>query len=174
MEQASGDQRRASGFRKRLYAERHGSPYQLLYSYPAPSDAYFGLSLSRQIDWTIENFLADVVAWITAWLGIVDSTRYRILLTTFSDIVADERRYIGKILEFYGIPHERFRPPDIARTVAGSHFRVGREDEWLEVFSPAQIERTTAMIGDELLTRFGWPEAGRPQRFDHRFCSAAD
>jgi hypothetical protein len=159
----------------RLYAERDGSPYQLLYSYPAPSDAYFRSSLSGQIDWTIENFLATAVAWIAAWLDIIDSGRYRILLTTFADIVADEQRYIGRILDFYGIPRHRFRAPDIARTIAGSHFRVGREDEWAEVFSPAQIERSTAMIGDELLHRFGWPEARpRASRFDHRFASAAD
>jgi len=158
---------------QRLHAERHASPHQLLYCYPAPPEEYFRYPLARQIDWNIEHFLAGAVAWIRGWLEIVDDGRYRILLTTYSDIVADERRFIGSILDFYGIARERFRRPLIERTVAASHFRVGREDEWADVFSPRQIERTTAMIGETLLERFGWAYP-RPRATPARYVCAAD
>lgn len=141
----------------RLYGERHNGRYEHLFVYPAPAEAYYGWSFGRQVDWNIEHFLPSVVAWMRSWLATCDSRRYDILLTSFSELARDELSYIHKILEFYAIPQALFRRPHIEKTVQGSHFRAGLEDEWMMAFSPEQIAKATAMIGRDLIERFGWP-----------------
>jgi hypothetical protein len=55
----------------------------------------------------------------------------------------------------HAVPHDRFQRRSFERAADGSHFRVGRADEWRDCFTPAQIARATQMIGDDLLRRFG-------------------
>jgi hypothetical protein len=142
----------------RLHRERDSAPHHLLYVCPTPPERYFELSLSDQVDWNIDHFLPNAMTWIRTWLEVHDSGRHKILLTTFSDIIASENDYLLKILDFYGIPRDRFRRPVIDKTVAASHFRVGREDEWRDCFTPDQLARCKALIGRELMERFGWPD----------------
>ena len=87
------------------------------------------------------------------------SRQYDILLTTYSELAHDELGYIHKILDFYDIPRTLFCCPKIEKTISGSHFRVGLEDEWMTELTSDQVLRATAMIGDDLLTRFAWPLA---------------
>lgn len=141
----------------RLYGERGDGKYEHLFVYPTPPEGYYAWPFCRQVDWNIEHFLPSVVAWTRSWLAIHDSRRYDILLTSFSELARDELSYIHKILDFYTIPHGLFRRPQIAKTVRGSHFRAGLEDEWLGAFSPDQTARATSMIGQDLIERFSWP-----------------
>jgi hypothetical protein len=157
----------------RLYSERHDGDYQHLYVYPAPPESYFYWSFVKQLDWNIEHFLPNVMVWTRSWLAIHDSRRYDILLTNYSELARDELAYIYKILDFYGIPHRLFNRPDIDKTILGSHFRSGIEDEWLAAFTPDQIARTTAMVGSDLIGRFGWPSP-LPRPVDHSPDSAYD
>ena len=143
----------------RLHAKRHFAPYELLYACPAPPEEFFGYSFSEQVDWNIHHFLPSVLSWTRTWVETHDSGRHKILMTTFSDILAGEEDFIFKILDFYDIPRALFRRPDTEQTIHGSHFRAGRADEWRDSFTPDQIAQTTRMVGDDLLRRFGWPLA---------------
>ena len=66
-----------------------------------------------------------------------------------------ELAFIHKILDFYEIPHSLFRQPVIEKTVFGSHFRAGLEDEWTTAFTADQIAKANAQIGRDLIERFG-------------------
>jgi Sulfotransferase domain len=145
----------------RLYRERGKGEYEHLFVYPAPPEAYYGWPFCRQVDWNIEHFLPSVVAWTRSWLAAYDSRRYDMLLTTFSELARDELGYIHRILDFYAISRGLFRRPHIAKTLQGSHFRAGLQDEWLTAFSADQAAKATAAIGQDLIERFGWPP-GRP------------
>ena len=147
----------------RLYSERGDGKYHYLFVYPAPPEAYYGWPFCRQVDWNIAHFLPRVVTWTRSWLEIHDARRYDILLTSFSELARDELGYIHKILDFYAIPHELFRRPHVEKTLLHSHFRAGLEDEWRTAFNPDQIAKATAMVGHDLIERFGWP-AGSPQQ----------
>jgi hypothetical protein len=94
-----------------------------------------------------------------SWVSVYDSRQYDILLTSYSEIVRGEIEYVHKILDFYCIPRARFVRPTVEKTIPESHFRVGWENEWMTSFSDDQISRATAMIGDDLLSRFYWPLA---------------
>jgi len=140
----------------RVYSERENGEYQHLFVYPTPPEAYYDWPFHIQVDWNIDNFLPSVVTWTRSWLAVYDSRQYDILLTTYSELCRDECAYIQKITDFYGIPRERFNRPKIEKTIPGSHFRAGLEDEWITEFTSDQILRSTATIGQDLLTRFAW------------------
>src|SRR5262245_16265014 len=140
----------------RLYSEQQNGEHQCLGVYPAPPLSYYDWPFRRQVDWNIENFLPSVVAWVRSWLRVHDSHQYDILLTTYSELACDELRYIHKILDFYGVPRGLFQMPKIQKTIQGSHFRTGLEDEWMTAFTHDQILRVTEMIGEDLLMRFAW------------------
>ena len=95
-----------------------------------------------------------------SWLALCDTRQYNILLTSYSDLARDETAYINQILDFHGIPRSLFRRPQIEKTVVASHYRVGSENEWLTAFNAGQIAKSTAMIGDDLIERFGWDRVG--------------
>jgi hypothetical protein len=88
---------------------------------------------------------------------VYDTGKRKILLSTYSEIVSSEENYLFKILDFYNIPRNRFVLSELKRTINDMHFRVGREDEWRDVFTREQIIRTTDIIGTRLLERFNWP-----------------
>jgi hypothetical protein len=140
----------------RLYGERDNGKFEHLFVYPAPPEPYFSWPFRRQLDWNINHFLPSVVAWTRLWLAVYDSRQYDILLTSYSDLAHDEIAYLNKILDFYQIPRGLFRQPRIEKTVLASHYRVGSETEWLTAFTAGQIAKSTAMIGGDLIERFGW------------------
>jgi hypothetical protein len=140
----------------RLHRERHNAPHHLLYVCPTPPKHYFGLSLSQKVDWNIEHFLPNVLSWTKTWIETHDAGHHKILLTTFSDIVSGEDEFLFRILDFYEISRERFSRPAIESN-DDLHFRVGREDEWRDWFTPMQLAQIRVMIDGPLTERFGWP-----------------
>jgi len=140
----------------RLYGERDNGKYHHLFVYPAPPVSYFGWPFCQQVDWTIEHFLPSAAAWTRLWLTVYHSRQYEILLTSFSELARDELGFIHKILDFYEIPRSLFCRPVIEKTVLGSHFRAGLEDEWMTAFTTGQIAKANSHIGRDLIERFGW------------------
>ena len=127
----------------------------LLWVTPTPPPGYFELELSEKIGWNIVHYYPDLVDWLRGWLKVYDRGRFNILLTTYDELIADERRLFDRILDFHGIPRQRFQfmPLPKDRDV---HFRKGDPDEWRSVYSPSQIEACNAHLPDHLLERFGW------------------
>jgi hypothetical protein len=142
----------------RLHRERHNAPHHLLYVCPTPPKHYFGLSLSQKVDWNIEHFLPNVLGWTKTWVETHDAGHHNILLTTFSDILSSEDEFLFRILDFYEISRDRFSRP-VVESNDDLHFRVGREDEWRDWFTPMQLAQIRVMIDGPLTERFGWPLA---------------
>src|SRR5262249_12549969 len=141
----------------RLHREGGTGAYQLLKIYPSPPSEYFGKTFAEKADWNIESFLPAAVHWIETWLDVYDSRKYRILLTTYSEIVSNESTYLFKIMDFCEISRDRFVRPELKKTIQDMHFRAGLEDEWRMALTREQLERANSIIGQELLDRFNWP-----------------
>ena len=126
------------------------------YTLHLPPPSFLEWSFEEQVDWHIDEYLPPLVQWLRNWLDLgpeVDGIR--ILFTTYEEFLMDEQKYFEKILDFYEIPQESFVHHPVEKTLE-YHFRVGTTDEWKSVFTPEQQRRATAIIGDDLLNRFGW------------------
>jgi hypothetical protein len=124
-------------------------------SCPAAPAEYYGWSLGRQIDWQIGVYLPQAVGWIEDWLRYAQTMRSKVLITSFEDLVRSEPIFMRTILDFLGIPHALMRRAEVKKTEA-THFRMGRVDEWVEVFTPDQARSATKLIPDALLREFRW------------------
>jgi hypothetical protein len=140
----------------RLHRERHNAPHHLLYVCPTPPKHYFDLSFSQKVDWNIEHFLPNVLSWTKRWVEVHDAGHHNILLTAFSNIVSSADEFLFRILDFYEISRERFSRP-VIESNDDLHFRVGKEDEWRDCFTPMQLAQIRVMIDGPLAERFGWP-----------------
>jgi hypothetical protein len=128
----------------------------LWWVYPTPSEEYYGLSLEKQIDWSIDNYLPICVQWVKSWLHMIKETPcLDVLVTTYEDFIADNNAFIGKILEFYGIPKEAFCAPTIDKTLL-VNYRKGDPNEWREEFTEDQKKRANQIVSEPLLERFHW------------------
>jgi hypothetical protein len=128
---------------------------QLLYFTPRPPFGYFEFPLSRQIDWQIENYMPQLVAWATRWVEIADRGTIPILITQQNDLRLEEKAFFDAILAFYQIDLD-YDLPNIAKTLDETHFRKADPMEWRQTFTPDQAIRATSLISDSLSTRFGW------------------
>jgi hypothetical protein len=128
---------------------------QLLYFAPRPPVGYFAFSLSRQIDWQIENYMPQLVLWATRWVEIADRGTIPILITHQNDLRLEEKAFFDAILAFYRIDLD-YALPNLARTMDETHFRKADPMEWRRTFTPAQAIRATSMIPESLSKRFGW------------------
>ena len=124
---------------------------------PAPPPEFHEWPLAGQIDWMLAEYLPNCVTWIGDWLAILDSgvRGIDILLTTYEEMLADERGLIQRILAFFGVPESAYTWPTVPKTMA-AHFRQGTPDEWRHVFTPEQQERATALVPSEWRERFLW------------------
>lgn len=127
---------------------------------PTPPSEYYKWKLSKQIDWNIENFLPEVVAWMNAWLEFKEQedakdNGFKILLTTYDDFLSDDIGFYNKVLDFYEIPREQFvyKPAEKTET---THFRKGDVNEWRKVLTQAQKDRVNEIVPLALLQKFGW------------------
>ena len=126
------------------------------YTVHKPPADFLSWSFERQLDWQLETHLPSVVAWLRGWVKYdSDPQGIRILWTTFDELIRDEQGFFDRILEFYGIPRELFAFVPAEKSIK-YNFRVGRADEWREVFTAEQQRAAGAMIGKDLLDRFGW------------------
>ena len=126
----------------------------LLYSARRTPPGYFESSLSQKIEWQIENYLPDLIAWTSQWVEIADQGTIPILITHQDQLQADERAFFDTILAFYQIKLD-YTLPNLPKTDE-THFRLADPAEWKRTFTPKQAARATSEIPDELRTRFGW------------------
>jgi hypothetical protein len=112
---------------------------------------------ARQMDWLIEHNIRACVAWIRQWLDAHERerSRLRILFTTFEEFHRDDRAFFGKILSFMDIPEASFQSPAPPKE-GHDHYRVGKVDEWRQVYTEQQQQQATALVPAELYERFGW------------------
>jgi hypothetical protein len=128
---------------------------QLLYVAPRPPVGYFAFSLSRQIDWQIENYMPQLVLWARRWVEIADRGTVPILITHQNDLRIGEKAFFDAILAFHQIDRD-YALPSLARTMEETHFRKADPMEWRRTFTPDQAARATSLVPRSLSARFGW------------------
>jgi hypothetical protein len=128
---------------------------QLLYFTPMTPSGYFEFSLSRQIDWQIENYMPQLVLWAKRWVEIADTGTIPILITHQNDLRLEEKAFFDAILAFNQIDLD-YALPNLARTMDETHFRKADPTEWRRTFTPDQAKRATSLISESLSARFGW------------------
>jgi hypothetical protein len=111
--------------------------------------------LGAQIDWCIENYLPLLVRFLADWRAAdADPERpISALFMSFETFRVEPARYFDRVLEFYGVPRERFAADAEAAVV---HLRKGQIDEWRGVFSAAQRRRAWDLIPEDMAEAFGW------------------
>jgi hypothetical protein len=134
---------------------RSDESVELLYVAPRPQAGYFALPLMRKIDWQLEHYLPQMVAWATRWVEVADRKTIPILITLQHDLKRDERAFFGQILDFYDFDRD-YNLPKLPRTLNDTHFRLADPDEWRRTFTLDQMNRANAMIPPLLRRRFGW------------------
>jgi hypothetical protein len=123
----------------------------------APPGDYYDRGIASKIDWLIEHHLDVFVRWIASWVEAESELGAQLHFTSYEDFVRDPWAVVESILDFHGIPRGRFARVDLPKSAA-LNFRVGRTDEWREVFTPAQQARCRARLPDALMRRFAWLE----------------
>ncbi|MEE8501813.1 MAG: hypothetical protein V3S23_03775 [Kiloniellales bacterium] len=120
-----------------------------------PPAQVLGGDLGGQIDWCIENYLPLLVRFLADWRAAdADPERpISVLFMSFEKFRAEPAGYFERVLEFYGVPRERFAAEAQAEVV---HLRKGEIDEWRGVFTEAQRRRAWDSIPGDLAEAFGW------------------
>lgn len=103
-------------------------------------------------------FYNNAIRWIDGWVKL--SKEIPVTFTTFEDMVADWESFVERYVDMYGGPREYFSMENAAPHRDGTdyHFREGRPDEWMEVFSQEERKLLSGMLPDQLKDRFNWPE----------------
>jgi hypothetical protein len=127
----------------------------LLYFTPRPPTGYFEFSLSRKIDWQIENYLPQLVSWVARWVEVADAGTIPILITHQNDLRTQEKAFFDAILAFHQIDLD-YALPNLPRRVDETHFRLADPMEWRRTFTPDQAARAMTLITKPLRIRFGW------------------
>jgi hypothetical protein len=130
----------------------------LLYSKPRPPVEYFERPLSGKIDWQIDNFLPQLIAWAARWLEIADYGTIPIWITHQDDLRTNEKTFFDSILAFYGLGRD-YILPNLPRTMEDTHFRRADPMEWRQTLTPQQAARATSLIPASLQIRFGWGDS---------------
>jgi Sulfotransferase domain len=120
-----------------------------------PPEQYCRWAFRKQLDWHIDHHLVSLVAWLRQWKAAEENPPIKILRTQYEELINNERALFNRILEFYGVCADGIdmRPP---KKTTKSHYRVGRADEWRDVFTAEQKTRSHDIIGRDILQHFGW------------------
>lgn len=136
-----------------INAYRKKAPLVVHNMYPPIPEEYFDMAFSEQLDWQITNYLPACVKWIEDWFDVVDNDDdLDILVMTYEEFTKDNVAYIHRILDFYGISHDRFTMPDIKKET-GVHFRKGHTSEWRDVLSDVQKQRAAEILSPLVIER---------------------
>ena len=119
--------------------------------------AYQEWPLEKQIDWQIENYLPQQIAWVGDWLETSKDAGFptRVMFTTQEGLKQDQKAFFERLLDFLGIDAARFKMPNPPRS-GQSNFRSGATDEWRHVFTNEQAGKATSMMPPGLFAAFGW------------------
>ena len=139
---------------------------------PRVPSGYFDFSLSRKIDWQIDNYLPQLITWTAQWVAVADSETIPILITHQNDLRTNEKAFFDAILAFYQLNFD-YTLPNPPRTLEATHFRRADPMEWIKTFTPDQIVLATSMIPRPLAMRFGWDDPTHGQQIVERLSTAA-
>lgn len=124
-----------------------------------PGPAVLQQDLAAAIDWSIARYLPLLTEMIEGWIEVERSGAegIKVLFMDFETFRRSEEGYLERVLDFYGIPRERWQASrsEQAEVV---HLRKGEIDEWRRVFTPEQQAAAWAAIPAALSDRFGWTE----------------
>ncbi|MBO6785023.1 MAG: sulfotransferase domain-containing protein [Alphaproteobacteria bacterium] len=124
---------------------------------PALPADYFERDFAEKLDHLLSSHYAQLIEWTQNWVAAENTVPgLDIRITTFEEFVADPRGFMAEVLAFFEIPETAFDDTNLPRREAQTHFRVGRTDEWLEVFSEDQKARANTLLPKDLCTRFAW------------------
>ena len=133
------------------------NPLLALCVFPAtPSWYYTDLTFTQKLDWQIANYYPALVAWIDRWCDVISDPAYagKIRVTAYEDLVGREAAFIEAFIsKTWRIAASKIELPP---RNSSNHFRNGAVDEWRRVFTPQQIDKTTAMISPRAREMFGW------------------
>lgn len=113
-------------------------------------------------NWKLKDFIEyfilrtpEYVNRIQGWLAVYRQEVFPILITTYEEFLDGEEEFFRKILAFYDIPNEEFKPTCVPKNSVYK-FRKGTKNEWREVLTLEQQERINSMIPGELFEFFNW------------------
>jgi hypothetical protein len=112
---------------------------------------FSALSHEQQLDYFIDAFFEDSIAWLNAWVDAIEgaSGNIEIRVMNHETLVNNEEAYIQSIFDFYGLVPR----PD---TQVPQNEMMSPTDPWREAVTSAQHARMTEMIPDRLFQYFGW------------------
>jgi hypothetical protein len=125
---------------------RDGREVELLRNTPKPPILLFDETITKIIDWHLDNYLCGQCRWISEWEKY-SSKNPLVQIKTFNELKDNPLQYIASICEFIGTNEEKILQPPNPRD--GIHFRKGLIDEWKDVFSKSQKEKA-----DQVMSRF--------------------
>lgn len=112
--------------------------------YPFLPEGYFTWDMPRKIDWNIEHYLTDTIAWIRGWGEYYSSRKDTMLVTTHNELSRNSEALVSRILGFYDIPQPKIM---LVKKTIDNHFRKGEAAEWKTVFTPAQLADAARICG---------------------------
>jgi len=122
-----------------------------------PPAEILATDINAVIDWAIDKYLPLAAAFTAGWAEVADRRdgKLDILFMDFETFRTAPRAYVKEVLDFYGVPAERYHEQD-GEAAEVVHLRKGAIDEWREVFTPDQARRAWQAIPPGLAERFGW------------------
>lgn len=117
--------------------------------------AFSTLSHEQQLDYFINAFFEDGIAWLNAWVDAIDGDggNIEIRVMRHETLVDNEEAYFQSILDFYGLaPRADTQMPQNK----AMRPRSRATDPWRGAVTSAQRARMTEMIPDRLFQYFGW------------------
>jgi hypothetical protein len=137
---------------------RFSGNFSALLDYPYP-DGFFQWSIDEKIDWQIDNyyFPADI-EWIKGWLEADADQAFpcKIHFSLFEVLVKNPKKFFSEILSFYDLPEDKFIYPQKPEFKSNTHLRKGSTDEWMDVLSKEQVQKTNEAIPEAWFERFNW------------------
>ena len=148
------DTLQAQGKSQPLFYELIDGYFSLSFEDQKECPAYFSLSFEEKLSAQIERYLPWQVHWIQDWLAVADGSGsdLEILVTHYSQLLENPRKFYRKILDFYGLAYEGFRMVnDLSQQGQPSD-----DTAWQQHFTPNQLDRMSDLLGSSLKTRMQW------------------
>lgn len=129
-----------------------GHEYNVLLKRGWPVD-FASWPLEEQIDFAIEKTIPYWTNFLEAWIDF-SATRdnLEIKFTSYESFTKNQTAFFQDILAFYEIDKSLFdwHVLDVGVEKGRYNFRVGKVDEWRDLFSKRQVERAWKMIPDSV------------------------
>jgi len=135
---------------------RDGRHHHLLFVTPRPDPNYHGMLLEDRLSWQINHFLPSLIGWMNMWIRLADAHPDRILLTEFSELRADEKRFVEKLADFLGLTFVTGGYASAGHMTKSADFGSGDIDEWRAALTFEHQQAFKDAIRPELANRFGW------------------